>query len=150
MHQRDGQINSLERFQKQRMLWSPKNLEDHWKKLQWTTEEFFPWWRKTPSQLLGNTKNLHQEVQYIAMSHSQQSREDFSSLYRGLPTRCKQQASLNNRKTRLEFARAFVPEWWEEKSMKKERHCSRFLKCFGQYCLLIFSPVYMSSRKPRD
>ena len=72
------------------------------------------------------------------MCQSQQSREDQSE-YRGLTTRCKPLVSLKNRKTRLELAKQHlkkplqfwnnilwtdVPEWWEEKSMEKERNCS--------------------------
>lgn len=97
-----------------------------------------------------------------AMRHSQQSREDFISQIKG--------ASLKSRKTTVEFAKNRlkvktkplqsrdnilwtpkdqpVPEWWGEESMKKERNCSRVLKCFGQYCLLILSPVLQNLPDP--
>lgn len=49
-------------FLKMKNVLSLKDLEDHGKQLWWTTDEFFPWWRKTPSQLLAKTKNPLQEV----------------------------------------------------------------------------------------
>ena len=77
---------------------------------------------------------------------SQQSREDFTRVNtEGSPQDVKPLVSLKNGKARLEFAqttskKAFtvleqhpmdrwdkdqlVPEWWEEKSMEKERNCS--------------------------
>ncbi len=59
-HQRDsknirrGQNNCLKTFLKRRNApvssATPKDPEDHGKQLWWMTEEFFPWWRKHPSQ----------------------------------------------------------------------------------------------------
>ena len=41
---------------------TPKDPEDHRKQLWWMTEELFPWWRKNPSQTVGQIKNTLQEV----------------------------------------------------------------------------------------
>ncbi len=118
---------------------TPKDPEDHGKQLWWMTEEFFPWWRKTPFTTVGQIKNTLQEVG-VCVSKSTIKRRLHQSEYRGFTTRCKPLVSLKNRKARLEFAkrhlkslhssgttsygqmrpRSTVPEWWEEKSMEKE------------------------------
>ncbi len=54
---------------------TPKDPEDHGKQLWWMTEEFFPWWRKHPSQTVGQIKNTLQEVGVCVSS--QQSREEW-------------------------------------------------------------------------
>ena len=100
--------------------------------------------KKNPFTTVGQIKNTLQEVG-VCVSKSTIKRRLHQSEYRGFTTRCKPLVSLKNRKTRLEFAKqhlkkAFtvleqhpmdrwdkdqlVPEWWEEKSMEKERNCS--------------------------
>ncbi len=82
---------------------TPKDPEDHGKQLWWMTEEFFPWWRKHPSQQLARSRTL-QEVG-VCVSKSTIKIRLHQSEYRGFTTRCKPLVSLKNRKARLEFAK---------------------------------------------
>ncbi len=99
--------------------------------------------KKTPFTTVGQIKNTLQEVG-VCVSKSTIKRRLHQSEYRGFTTRCKPLVSLKNRKARLEFVKRHLkkpsqfwnnilwtdetkinlPEWWEEKSMEKERNCS--------------------------
>ncbi len=83
---------------------TPKDPEDHGKQLWWMTEEFFPWWRKHPSQQLARSRTLSRRVG-VCVSKSTIKRRLHQSEYRGFTTRCKPLVSLKNRKARLEFAK---------------------------------------------
>ncbi len=83
---------------------TPKDPEDHGKQLWWMTEEFFPWWRKHPSQQLARSRTLSRRLG-VCVSKSTIKRRLHQSEYRGFTTRCKPLVSLKNRKARLEFAK---------------------------------------------
>ncbi len=48
--------NILKKKERTGELSNTKRPEDHGKQLWWMTEEFFPWWRKHPSQLLARSR----------------------------------------------------------------------------------------------
>ncbi len=102
------------------------------------------WWRKTPFTTAGQIKNTLQEVG-VCVSKSTIKRRLHQSEYRGFTTRCKtigepQKQEGQIRVCQTTSKKAFtvleqhpmdrwdqdqlVPEWWEEKSMEKERNCS--------------------------
>ncbi len=99
--------------------------------------------KKTPFTTVGQIKNTLQEVG-VCVSKSTIKRRLHQSEYRGFTTRCKPLVSLKKegqiRVCQTTSKKAFtvleqhpmdrwdqdqlVPEWWEEKSMEKERNCS--------------------------
>ncbi len=106
-------------------------------------KNYFPG-EETPFTTVGQIKNTLQEVG-VCVSKSTIKRRLHQSEYRGFTTRCNHWWASKNRKARLEFAKRhlkkpsqfwkqhpmdrwdqdqLVPEWWEEKSMEKERNCS--------------------------
>ncbi len=100
--------------------------------------------KKTPFTTVGQIKNTLQEVG-VCVSKSTIKRRLHQSEYRGFTTRCKtigepQKQEGQIRVCQTTSKKAFtvleqhpmdrwdqdqlVPEWWEEKSMEKERNCS--------------------------
>ncbi len=100
--------------------------------------------KKTPFATVGQIKNTLQEVG-VCVSKSTIKRRLHQSEYRGFTTRCKtigepQKQEGQIRVCQTTSKKAFtvleqhpmdrwdqdqlVPEWWEEKSMEKERNCS--------------------------
>ncbi len=100
--------------------------------------------KKTPFTTVGQIKNTLQEVG-VCVSKSTIKRRLHQSEYRGFTTRCKPLVSLTKQEGQIRVCqttskKAFtvleqhpmdrwdqdqlVPEWWEEKSMEKERNCS--------------------------
>ncbi len=100
--------------------------------------------KKTPFTTVGQIKNTLQEVG-VCVSKSTIKRRLHQSEYRGFTTRCKPLVNPQKQEGQIRVCqttskKAFtvleqhpmdrwdqdqlVPEWWEEKSMEKERNCS--------------------------